>query len=206
MLITSLQVHLNLKEVSFLPWKSILTWKILIKYKFFLWTKFLENLLLTKYLPFIAVTLWCLLYYWFKLYRSFSLVSSHKTKVAQIAASSFCEFDFKFNLWLMSLVMFFWCSDISFSFCLPFLISNFCQTLKASFIPNMFVIDKRSKTFLQFSWLQLNINNLMLSSMTPLLYWNLFHLRLGHDSKLTKNSGHLTPSPSPSLQFAAFQS
>ena len=52
--------HSNSKEVSYLSWQSTypnLKTTCHIKLKFFLWTKLLENLLLTKYLISVAVTL-----------------------------------------------------------------------------------------------------------------------------------------------------
>ena len=59
-LVTSLWVHSNSEEVSYLSWQS--TYRNLkttghIKQNFFLWTKLLENWLLTKYLISVAVPL-----------------------------------------------------------------------------------------------------------------------------------------------------
>ena len=59
-LTTFLRVHSNSKEVSYLSWQN--TYPNLkttgqTKLKFFLWTKLLENLLLTKYLISVAVPL-----------------------------------------------------------------------------------------------------------------------------------------------------
>ena len=57
---TFLRVHSNSKEVSHLSWQNTYpNFKTTchMKLKFFLWTKFLEYLLLAKYLIFVAATL-----------------------------------------------------------------------------------------------------------------------------------------------------
>ena len=54
------RVHLNLEEVSYLPWRNTypnLKTTCHINLKFFLWTKLLENLLLGKYLVSVAALL-----------------------------------------------------------------------------------------------------------------------------------------------------
>ena len=59
-LATYLRVHSNSKEVSYLSWQnkySNLKTTCHTKLKFFLWTKLLENLLITKYLISVAATL-----------------------------------------------------------------------------------------------------------------------------------------------------
>ena len=59
-LTTFLRVHSNSKEVSYLSWQNRypkLKTTCHIKLKFFLWTKLLENLLLTKYLISVAAPL-----------------------------------------------------------------------------------------------------------------------------------------------------
>ena len=59
-LATFLSVHSNLEEVSYLSWQNKypnLKTTCRIKLKFFLWTKLLENPLLTKYLISVAAPL-----------------------------------------------------------------------------------------------------------------------------------------------------
>ena len=59
-LATFLQVHSNSKEVSYLSWQNTdpnLKTTCHMKLKYFLWTTFLENLLLAKYLISVTVPL-----------------------------------------------------------------------------------------------------------------------------------------------------
>ena len=60
MLATFLQVHSNSKEVSYISWQNKypnLKITYYIKPKFFMWTKLPKNLLLAKYLIYVATTL-----------------------------------------------------------------------------------------------------------------------------------------------------
>ena len=59
-LTTFVRVHSNSEEVSYLYWQntySNLKTTCHIKLKFFLWTKLLENLVLAKYLIYVAAPL-----------------------------------------------------------------------------------------------------------------------------------------------------